>query len=730
MKGVQTGGGWPAVNYALGKAREAGGLWKLYKAMRSKNACKSCALGMGGQKGGMVNEKGHYPEVCKKSIQAMVADMQEAIYSQFWKTYGLAELQALTPRELESCGRLVQPMLFRRGEKHYTPIAWNDALNCIIEKLKTIQADETFWYVSGRSSIEAGFLLQLFARMYGTNNINNVSYYCHQASGVGLTSVTGSGTATVVLEDVEHADVVFVMGGNPASNHPRLMRMLLAVRRRGGHVVVINPVIETGLVNFSLPSDLRSLLLGSKIASIYVQPDIGGDLALLTGVAKRIHELGAIDKRFLQENCNSWPALSERLRTMPWNEIYAKSGVSEDEINRLATIYASSKNTIFCWTMGITQHAHGVQNVQAIANLALMRGMVGRPHAGLLPIRGHSNVQGMGSVGVTPRLKEAIFERVEAHFGTRLPTQDGLDTLACIEGAAESRLKFGFCLGGNLFGSSPDAKFTREALSNMEMLVSLNTTLNTGHANALAAETLILPVLARDEEPQATTQESMFNYVRLSNGGPRRHEGPRSEVEVISSIASAVPGDWGRVIDWKAMEDTGNVRKAIAKVVPGFEKLGEMERTKEEFQVDGRTFHTPRFSTPNGRANLHIHNLPKLKGGDAALRLMTVRSEGQFNTVIYEDDDLYRGVVGRDVVLINTIDINRLGLHAGQRVMIQSETNSLADIRVIAFDQIKPGNVLMYYPEANILVGRQTDPDSKTPGFKCNEVTIKFSAPA
>jgi len=730
MKKTTSGGGWAAVRYTLSKAREAGGLWKLYQAMRTKNACKTCALGMGGQRGGMVNESGRFPEVCKKSLQAMVADMQGAIRREFWRRYPADRLQQLSPRELEACGRLVEPVVYERGSDRYRPLSWDEALDRVTEKLKQTPADQTFFYFSGRSSNEAGFLLQLFARLYGTNNVNNCSYYCHQASGVGLTSVTGSGTATVVLDDVEHADLAFVIGGNPASNHPRLMRNLMEIRRRGGKVIVINPVIETGLVNFSVPSDVRSLLFGSEIASLYVQPHIGGDLALLSGIAKRIDEMGAIDEIFLGRACTGWPELAERLRSLDWNEIYSKSGVSRSEIDALAETYAAAKNAIFSWTMGITHHAHGVANVQAIANLALMRGMVGRPHAGLLPIRGHSNVQGMGSVGVTPRLKDAIFQNLEQHFGVRLPTTAGLDTMGCIEAAHDRRVKFGLCLGGNLYGSNPDAAFAREALANLEMLVSLSTTLNTGHAHALADETIILPVLARDEEPQPTTQESMFNYVRLSDGGPSRHKGPRSEVEVIAALGEAVLGGAGTPIEWKAMVDTGRIREAIGRIVPGWEKIGEIDRTRQEFQIGGRTFHEPQFPTSDGKARLHTHELPELKGEGGGLRLMTVRSEGQFNTVVYEDHDLYRGVEGRDVILLHPDDIERLGLQAEQRVTVTSEIGALENIRVVPFPDIKPGNALMYYPEANAIVARHLDPASKTPAFKGMVVDIRAPIPA
>ena len=760
MRKVKTGGGWPALLYTLRKGREAGGIFKLWKAMRSKNACKTCALGMGGQRGGMVNEAGHFPEVCKKSLQAMVADMQGSITPDFWAKYGPDELRGLSPRELESCGRLTQPVLYTTELKRYQPISWEEAYSRIVGKLREVTPDETFWYFSGRSSNEAGFLLQMFARLYGTNNVNNCSYYCHQASGVGLTSVTGSGTATVTLDDVDLADMVFVIGGNPASNHPRLMRSLMSLRRRGGEVIVINPIIETGLVNFSVPSDVRSMLFGTKIASLYVQPHIGGDLALLTGICKQIVETKAHDVPFLENHCNNWDELRDRLAAVTWDEIIAKSGVPRAEIDEIAKRYAKAKKVVFSWTMGITHHVHGVENVQAIGNLALLRGMVGQEGAGLMPIRGHSNVQGIGSVGVTPKLKDVLFDRLQNHFGVTLPTTEGRDTMACMVGADNGELKFGLCLGGNLYGSNPDSTYAQQSLEKLDTLVYMSTTLNTGHAFGLAKETIILPVLARDEEPQATTQESMFNYVRLSDGGPARHAGPKSEVEVIASIAAGVagrnvapgsagglnprdgvqsngvstpgrsPGLNGRdgleAIDWQSMQDTGRIRDAIAAIVPGFEKIAEIDKTKEEFQIGGRTFHQTSFPTINGRANLHTHQLPEIQGqGERELRLMTIRSEGQFNTVVYEDYDLYRGVERRDVILLHPDDIRRLHVDASMTVAVHGPAGTLRNVRIHPFEEIRPGNAAMYYPEANVLVSRHLDPSSKTPAFKCVIVRLE-----
>ena len=518
MKAKKTGGGWSAIWYTLRMASRVG--WRrLWRAMRAKNTCKTCALGMGGQAGGMRNELGYWPEVCKKSFQAMVADMQAGITPDFFAKYSLAQLQTLSPRELEWCGRLTTPIYAGIGDTHYRIVDWDFALGRVVEQLKATAPDENFFYCSGRSSNEAGFVLQLLARLYGTNYVNNCSYYCHQASGVALNAAIGTGTATVTLDDIEHADLFFLIGGNPASNHPRLMRTLMHLRRRGGHVIVINPLKEVGLVNFSVPSDVWSLLFGSKIASLYVQPHIGGDIALLTGVAKHILERGRQDRSFITQATEGFADFRARVEATSWNEIVQQSGVEPTAIAQIADYYERAKNAVFGWTMGITHHAHGVENVHAIVNLALLRGMIGRPLAGLLPIRGHSNVQGVGSMGVAPNLKEQVFNNLESHLNVKLPTTPGLDTMACMHAANEGRVRAAICLGGNLFGSNPDAAFAHRALGKLDLVTYLSTTLNTGHAWGRGRETLVLPVLARDEEPEPTTQESMFNFVRLSDGG-------------------------------------------------------------------------------------------------------------------------------------------------------------------------------------------------------------------
>lgn len=732
-----TGGGWRAVWYSFKKAREAGGFWKLWKAMRTKNTCKTCALGMGGQAGGMVNEAGHFPEVCKKSFQAMVADMQGAIRPSFFETYSIPQLRQFTPKEMEYSGRLVQPVVLEEGAQHYRPIEWAEAMERIASKLMETHPQETFFYFSGRSSNEAGFLLQLFARMFGTNHINNCSYYCHQASGVGLSSVIGTGAGTIQLDDMEKSDFVMLIGGNPASNHPRMMRTLMTVRRRGGKVVVVNPIVETGLVNFSVPSDPWALFFGAEIASSYVQPHIGGDLAMVYGMMKRLREMCSehplnavgepvVDEVFLENHTHGWQDLATHLDALSWEEIIEKSGVSWEQIDAMTRQYAESERAVFTWTMGVTHHLHGSATVQAIASLALMRRMVGRRGAGLQPIRGHSNVQGMGTVGVTPVLKKALFDRLENTFNITLPTTKGYDTLECLEASDANKMRFACCLGGNLWGASPDAGFAERALSKVDTVVYLSTSLNTGHAGGLGGkETIILPVLARDEEPEPSTQESMFSYIRLSDGGSPRHVGPRAEVDIIADMARRVLGDQGPV-EWSGMAHTSTIRQTIAKIVPGLEQIHDIDETKKEFSIPGRAIDRPSFPTKDGRATLFVHDLPKVA---SSLQLMTIRSEGQFNTVVYEEEDLYRNQTRRDVVLIHPDDIAALGLTDGEYCRISSEIGEMRHQRVSAFDQIRPGNVAMYYPESNVLVPKSADPLSRTPAYKSVAVEVAVDEP-
>ncbi len=717
-------GGWKSINYSVKVAGEVG-VGNFIRSIRSKNTCKVCAYGMGGQLGGMVNEFGDGLEICKKSIQAQLTDIQGEIKPEFFESNTIAQLKHVKARELERLGRLNYPLYKNKHDTHFRIIDWNNALLKIVSTFKGTNPNRSFFYASGRSSNEAAFILHLFARLYGTNNVNNCSYYCHQASGVGLTNILGSGTATVELEDLKASDMVFVIGANPSSNHPRFLTDLMRCRNRGGKVVVINPTKEPGLVRFRIPSNVQSMLTGgTELASAYLQPHIGGDIALLKGISKAVLAIQAEDKNFLQQHTNGFEGFKNNIEETSWSAIEEGSGIKRDEIEKVARWYAEAKNVIFTWAMGITHHVHGVDNVECIANLALLRGMVGRPHAGLLPLRGHSNVQGIGSMGVTPQLKQKVFEALQQKLGISLPTTPGWDTMSCVRAASKGKVDLAFILGGNLYASSPDQHFTEKALDSIPFKIFLNTTLNEGHLFGSSGEVIILPVAARDEERQSTTQESMFNFVRLSDGGIVRLNNVRSETDVITDIAIGVLNE--RKLSFKKFKDHHNIRAAIADVIPGFEKLKLLEKTKEEFQITGRTLHEPAFKTADGKATLKVVQIPVHPSepkSNHQFRLMSVRSEGQFNSIVYEEEDIWRGQQERWVVLMNPEDILVLGFKENDLVTLRSATGVMRHVKVRAFD-IRRGNILGYYPETNVLTSTETDKQSLTPSFKNTLVEI------
>ena len=702
--------------YVWKKGREAGGVLRLYKRLRSKNVCKTCALGMGGQAGGMVNEAGHFPEVCKKSVQAQAGDMHPAIMEGFFAQTSIDDLSRLTSADLERLGRLVFPVMAGPGDTHYRRISWAEALDLAGRAIKPSSPEQVFFYSSGRSSNEAAYLFQLIARAFGTSNIHNCSFYCHAASGVALSKTVGTGTSTVVLDDLAKADLALVAGANPASNHPRLITQLVQLRRRGGKVIIVNPIKELGLTRFRVPSDWRSLLFGSTVSDIYLQPHLGSDVAVFKALLKGIVEHGGTNQDFIERHSSGWDGVLDDLRITTWNELLRASGLNRTEINRAVNALLQAERGIFLWAMGLTHHENGVDNIVALSNLALARGWVGKPGCGLLPIRGHSNVQGVGSVGVSPSLKKAFAQKMEEVYGITVPRHPGQDTYASMVAAHEGNVKAAILLGGNLFSSNPDREWARTALQRIPFTFSITTKLNEGHVHGRGQTSVIVPVLARDEEFQSTTQESMFNFVRMSDGGVPAVAGEmRSEVEVIAELAERILPE-GR-FDWKALRSHRHLRQDMARVVPGHEEIAHIDKTKHEFQISGRTFHTPAFGTSERRAQFHVTPMPSNTIAEGQLRLTTIRSEGQFNTVVYEEEDLYRGNTRRDVVMISEKDARYRSLAEGDGVTVRTETGAM-HVHVAIID-IAPGNIAMYYPEANILVPRRLDPQSKTPAFKC-----------
>jgi molybdopterin-dependent oxidoreductase alpha subunit len=717
---VSAAGGMAAMLYVAKKGKQAGYL-KLYQRLRSKNACKTCALGMGGQKGGMVNEAGHFPEVCKKSVQAQAGDMTAAISEEWFARTPIGFMQTrMTSADFEAVGRLTFPVIAEPGDKRFRRIGWDEALNRIAAAFKNAPPEETFWYASGRFSNEAAFLMQLVARAYGTANVHNCSFYCHQASGVALGQIYGSGTASVTLDDVEKTDLIVVVGANPASNHPRLITQLVNLRKRGGKVVVINPLKELGLLRFRIPSQAKSFVFGSQVSDLYLQPHINGDVALFVALLKGIIERGGVDNDFVSQFCTGWDDVKSAAEEASWDELIQISGVPRRDIDAAVELLCEAKRGIFCWAMGLTHHLNGVENILSLANVALSRGWLGREGCGLMPIRGHSNVQGVGSMGVAPEMKAGFARRMEELYGIKPAAQKGQDTYSSMLAAHEGRIRAAILFGGNLYASNPDSEWSARAMQNIDLVACVTTKLNEGHAKGRGKTTILLPALARDEEPQATTQESMFNYVRLSEGGKPFLEGEmRSEVEIIASLAARILPP--NALDWQAMRSHERLREEIAKVVNGFEPIEQIGKTGQEFQIAGRTFHEPKFNTIDGKAHFAVTPLPA-PPKDGVFRLMTIRSEGQFNSVVYDEEDLYRGNTRRDVVMLSQEDAKKIGVSEGGKLRVQNETGTMEAVAAIV--EIRPGNLAMYYPEANVLVPRKLDPRSKTPAFKNVEVTL------
>ncbi len=711
---VHTGGGLKAVGYVLRKAWSAG-LLAFWRRMRSRNACKTCALGMGGQQGGMTNEAGRFPEVCKKSVQAQAGDMQGPIPESFFRLTPIEALEKLTSAQFENLGRLAFPILAKPGEKYFRRVSWDEAIEHGAETIRVSPPREVFFYSSGRASNEAAWLFQLVARAYGTANIHNCSFYCHQASGVALGKVYGSATASVSLDDLEKTDLVLLAGANPASNHPRLITQLVQLRRRGGKVITVNPFKELGLVRFRVPSDWRSFLFGSKISDLYLQPHVGGDVAVFKALLKGILEAGGLDRSYIEKHTAGWPQTEEDLATTSWDTLLAASGLGRKEIDAAVRLLLEARSAIFAWAMGLTHHAHGVDNILSLSNLALSRGWLGKPGSGLLPIRGHSNVQGVGSCGVAPQLKEGFARNLEKLYGIRVPREGGQDTYASMAAAAEGKIRAAVLLGGNLFGSNPDRDWAGAALRKVPLTFSVTTKLNEGHVLGRGRTAIVVPCLARDEETQATTQESMFNFVRLSDGGePAASSEMRSEVEIIAALAERIlPKDR---FDWRKLRSHARLREEMARAIPGFSALSEIEGTRREFHIEGRVLHEPRFPTEDGLAHFHPAPLPPAFARAGEFRLMTLRSEGQFNTVVYEEEDLYRGNRRRDVVMMAAADAEGLGVQEATRVLVETDAGRME--ASVAIVDIRAGSLAMYYPEANVLVPRRLDERSKTPAFK------------
>ena len=726
------GGGLPVIQYWIEKTLSPQGL-QLWQTLNHKSACLSCAWGTGGQKGGFVNEAGEYLQRCAKSVEAIAAELQPGIKQDFFQKYNISELQQLTSQECDDLGRLSYPLILKSGSSHYQRISWEEVYQIATIAFQQLP-EKIASYSSGRSANEAAYLLQLLMRSLGSNNLADCSDLCHAPSTIGLKKVFGSGTSMVSLEGLQHSDCLVLIGSNAPANHPRLMNELIQLRARGGKVIIINPQIEIGLVKFASPAfPVKSLLTGgSDISSLYLQPIPGSDVALFVGLQKSLIEQNLIKREYLASFTKNWQQIIDYAEDISWDNITNTCGLSQEEITATAYLIGKSESVVFAWAMGITQQANGVDNVFSIANTALITGNAGKIGAGTMPIRGHSNVQGFGSMGVTVNLREEIKQALSKLLGKPVSETPGYHTRDLIAAAELGKINTLFCLGGNLYAANPDLQQAKQALSQIETIFYVATKPNLGHFHGLAKQqTLILPVFNLFENPHRTTTESGNNFVRLNDAG-KSHLQPDnsdliSEVELITEIAHRLHDE--NPINWRKLQDTVYVRELIAKTIPGYDKIGKIDQTQEEFTITGRIFEEPKFPTSDGKAQMFVTPLPQLSlpyksafgveenQSGIVLILGTGRSYGQHNTVVYRNEDKYRNMPHRHCILMNRLDIKKAGFQEHQRVTVKGNAGELENIEIIC-GAIREGVAFMFYPETNVLFKAEIDPKSGTPAYK------------
>ncbi len=674
-------------------------------------------------------------EFCENGVKAVAAEAtSRRADAAFFARHTVAELLGQSDFELEQHGRLTDPLVYDPASDRYLPIAWDEAFALIARELRALpDPDQASFYTSGRTSNEAAYLFQLFVRAYGTNNFPDCSNMCHEATSRGLPGTVGVGKATVTLDDFAQADTLLLFGQNPGTNHPRMLGELRDCARRGATIVSINPLRERGLERFTDPQSPLEMLGGgsTSISSVFVRPRVGGDFALLKGVAKRVLELddaalaaGAprvLDVDFIAGHCSGFEAFAADLRQQAWQPLVEESGVELEQILALADIYGRGQRVIATWGMGLTQHKHAMANVQMLSNLLMMRGQIGKPGAGLCPVRGHSNVQGDRTMGIEERPGAQFLDRLQQVYGFAPPRRHGLDVVATIDAMLRGQVRVFFGLGGNFVMAAPDTPRTMQALRQCELTVQVSTKLNRSHL-VHGRQALILPTLGRTERDlqrgveQGVSVEDSMCQVHLSFG-MNRPASPalRSEVAIVAGVAEATLG--ARPVDWAWLaQDYSRIRDEIAKVIEGFEDFNRRVAAEGGFHLHVAS-RERQWLTASGKAQFVVHALDpdsplhraRRRHGERVLVLATIRSHDQYNTTVYALNDRYRGVYGRrDVVFIHPADRQALGLAEGAKVDLDTVWDDDVPRRVPGFTlvdyDIPRGCIAAYYPETNPLV--------------------------
>jgi molybdopterin-dependent oxidoreductase alpha subunit len=740
--------GVPAVMHALEIAYDQMGVTRSVQTLMRVNQkdgfdCPGCAWPEADHR--------HIAEFCENGAKAVAEEATvRRVGPEFFAEHSLADLAGHDDWWLGQQGRLTHPMILDEGATHYRPISWDEALGEIADALRAVEPDEAVFYTSGRTSNEAAFLYQLLVRGLGTNNLPDCSNMCHESSGSALTETLGIGKGTVSLEDVWNADLLIVAGQNPGTNHPRMLTALEKAKGRGATVIAVNPLPEAGLVRFENPQTVKGVILGgTKIADEFLQIRLGGDQALFQAIGKHLLEAEAargdvLDHDFIAAHTSGFDDYRQAMAEVPWAELVKATGLPEQTLRRAGEAVRTSPSTIVCWAMGLTQHKHAVATLRDVVNVLLLQGNIGRPGAGVCPVRGHSNVQGDRTMGIYEKPSEAFLSALDREFSFHAPRAHGYDTVEAIKAMREGTVRVFMAMGGNFVSATPDTNVTEAGLRSTDLTVQVSTKLNRSHV-VVGRRAIILPTLGRTDRDvrggveQKVTVEDSMSAVHSSRGRlVPPADGMLSEVAILARLCALVFGSpttagTGRrnapQADWAALEtDYTRIRSHIEAVVPGFDGF--------EGRIDkGRTFILPNgprdertFATASGKAMFTANPLeyPRIPRG--RLLLQTLRSHDQYNTTVYGKDDRYRGIHGgRRVILVNAHDIGALGFAEDDIVDLVSEWQApdgttqerrAEEFRVVAYDTPR-GNAAAYYPETNVLVPLESVADvSGTPTSK------------
>ncbi len=686
----------------------------------------------------------HRIEFCESGAKAVAEEASTArIDDAFFAAHSLADLRERSDFWLGKAGRLTSPMIKRPGGTHYEPIDWAAALAEIAAQLRALDSpDQAIFYTSGRTGNEAAFLYQLLGRSFGTNNLPDCSNMCHEPTSFALGRSIGIGKGSVQMADFALADVIVVVGQNPGSNHPRMLTTLEQAKRAGARIIAINPLPEAGLIRYKNPQTVRGLVgRGTDIADVHLPIRLGGDQALFQLWNRRLLadvtvRSAYVDDAFVAEHTSGFENLERHLGGLDESALLAATGLTASSVDEAFGMIAGARRLIICWAMGITQHLNAVATIDEMTNLALLGGHIGKPGAGLSPIRGHSNVQGDRTMGIFERPDEALLDALDVEFEITSPRHPGLDTLDSIRALSTGRARVMIGLGGNFVRATPDTNLTEQALSRAQLTVQISTKLNRSHV-VCGDTAIILPTLGRtdadrsSEGTQFVTVEDSMGLVHTSTGVLDPPSSIlRSEVAIVCDLADALLGT-KHPVDWTAMrDDNDRVRDHIARVIPGFDDFNRRVRVPGGFVLPHLPRDSRQFPTSDGKAQFRITHVAIDDRAPGTLLLQTLRSHDQYNTTIYGHHDRYRGITGdRHVIMLNTEDIVRLGYANGDRVDIVSALagpqRRAADYRIVAYPT-PIGCAAAYYPETNVLISLDHhDPDAQTPAAKAIPIRLE-----